>query len=284
MIGLSSSYFACLGKTVYESAKSAFELGFSLVELGAAHGPEPDIWNQVKRIKKDFPDKSFTIHGLFPPPKERFWFNSSFGLTKKNKAVLDGLFRAASIVEATTVSIHPGFSKDVAWKCSGSGMCEPIPIRDLDVKEAMPKFYGVMDYALGLAHETGCAFAVENTTGTFGGTLLPDAGDFVELFERFPDAGLLFDFGHALSVEKVGDFLPVLSSRIAQVHMHFSEAMSMGGKPDAHMPITSLQQLEKLKCIKQFKKIPVIFEHGTDVTKSQILAEKKILEEFEKGL
>lgn len=283
MIGLSSSYFGCLGKKVYDSAKSVFDLGFDLVELGAAHGPEPGVWGEVKRVKKDFSDKNFTIHGLFPPQKKGFWFNSSFGLTAQNKQVLDGLFKAASLVEATTVSIHPGFSSDVDWKESSDGICEPLPIRDLDIEEALPKFYGVVEYGSRLAEDVGCVFAIENISGTFGGTILPTADSFEKLFGRFPDLKMLFDFGHALSIENVDELLPRLVSKVGQVHMHFSEAISKGGKPDGHLPITSISQLEKLKCIKQFKGIPVIFEHGSGVFVEQILDEKRILEEFEKG-
>ena len=89
MIGLSSSYYGLQKKKVYESAKSVFDLGFKTVELGAAHDPEKNIWDTVKKIKHDFPDKNYTVHGLFPPPEQRMWFNASLGLTKQNNAAVE---------------------------------------------------------------------------------------------------------------------------------------------------------------------------------------------------
>ena len=99
LLGVSSSYFATRGFSIYDSVKRALELGFETVELGAAHRFEPSVWETVKRIKRDFPSKSYTIHSLFPPRKERFWFNASLGLTKENKSVVENLFRAAGLVD-----------------------------------------------------------------------------------------------------------------------------------------------------------------------------------------
>ena len=53
---------------------------------------------------------------------------------------------------------------------------------------------------------------------------------------------------------------------------------------DEHRPVTSLKELEPLKAIRQLKEIPVIFEHSTKTTVEEILAEKKLVEGFEKKL
>ncbi len=71
LVGLSSSYFATRGFGIYDSVARAKELGFGLVELGAAHSFEKDVWKTVGRIKKDFSDLNFTIHGVFPPREKK---------------------------------------------------------------------------------------------------------------------------------------------------------------------------------------------------------------------
>jgi hypothetical protein len=65
--------------------------------------------------------------------------------------------------------------------------------------------------------------------------------------------------------------------------MHFSRPRSQAQMSDEHKPITSLSQVKALEKVKQFKSIPVIFEHGPKIQEKEILAEKKLLEEFEKS-
>ena len=115
LLGLSSSYFAFRGKGIYDSVKAVFDLGFETVELGAAHSSEPNAWSAVRRIKRDFPEKNYTVHSLFPPLKERYWFNPSLGLTRKNRQVVESLFRAAGLVDAEVVGLHPGFLNELGF-------------------------------------------------------------------------------------------------------------------------------------------------------------------------
>ena len=62
--------------------------------------------------------------------------------------------------------------------------------------------------------------------------------------------------------------------------MHTSRPEGIAPKADEHNPITSRTQLEPLAAIKQLKQIPIIFEHGTNISETEIKTEKKILEEF----
>jgi len=109
MLGLSSTYFALRNSGIYESAEKIANLGFGCIELGAAHAYEKNVFVTLKKIKRDFPDLQFTVHGLFPPLREKHWFNISEGITRKNKKIIDGLFEAGRIVEARAIAIHPGY-------------------------------------------------------------------------------------------------------------------------------------------------------------------------------
>ncbi len=107
MIGLSTTYYATKGLSIYESVLRTVELGFEVVEFGAAHTYEDNVWEVLRKIKKDFPHVNFTIHTLFPPLKSKTWFNPADGLSELNKVIIDGLIKAAFILEAKIISIHP---------------------------------------------------------------------------------------------------------------------------------------------------------------------------------
>ena len=71
MIGISSSWLAIRGMSIKESIEKGFELGFDLVELGAAHKCEENAIETVMKLRKKYPDKQFTLHALFPPFKNK---------------------------------------------------------------------------------------------------------------------------------------------------------------------------------------------------------------------
>jgi len=282
MIGLSSSYFGFQKKAIFESAKAVFDLGFETAELGAGHGFEENVWETVKRIKREFPEKNYTIHALFPPLEKRFWFNPSLGLTPKNKKVIDGLFKSAEIVEAKIVGIHPGFSKEVEFEGDGNAMSYPVPLRDIPLEKGLKNLFEVLEYGLRLSEEVGCDFAIENTTNYNVTPLVYTPDDLEKVFQRFPELKLLLDTGHALYLGYLEKLIRLFAKRVGEIHLHISKAKSEPDLGDEHRPVTFLEELDALKAIKQFGKIPVIFEHSPKIRPEQILAEKKLAEEFEK--
>jgi len=282
MLGLSTSYFGFQGKPIYDSVKAVFGLGFGTAELGAGHAFEKNVWETIKKVKQDFPEKNYTVHGLFPPLEKRTWFNASLGLTKQNKAIADSLFAAAQIVEAKVVGIHPGFRKQVEWKESPRGMCYPVPKEEIPLEKAWSNLFELIQYCLNLAEETGCLFAIENTTDHAVKSLVFSEQDFEKVFQKFPKLGLLLDIGHAMYMGRLEGFLQDFSKRIQEIHLHLSRVRQVPDKGDEHRPITLLEELKPLSKIRQFRQIPVIFEHGTNVSNEQILAEKKIVEGFER--
>ncbi len=279
MIGLSSSYYGFQNIPVYESAKKVFNLGFDTVELGAGHNPESDVWTAIKRIKSDFPDKNYTVHGLFPPLEKRFWFNASHGLTKQNKKIVENFFKVVQITEAKVVSIHPGFRKEVEWAVNAKPMDEFLPKENIPLEKAWPAFFELTKYCLAKAEETNCSFAIENIP-KHAFPLVETIEDFEKVFEKFPDLKLLLDTGHALYNNCLESLIEHFADKVGQLHLHTSRPEGIAPKADEHNSITSIEQLEPLTAIKQLKQIPIIFEHGTNISETEIRAEKKILEEF----
>ncbi len=285
LLGLSSSYFAFKGKGVYDSVKAVFDLGFDTAELGAGHRFEANAWKTVRRIKRDFPGKNYTIHSLFPPPRQRFWFNPSLGLTKQNKETIDNLFKAAGIVEASVVGIHPGFLNELGLGFdSVKGFDVLVPGKQLDAAQNWQNFCKVIQYALKLAQDTGVALAIENIHGAEAMPLVLSVEDFERVFALFPELRFLFDFGHALFEGSADELVAEFGERIAEVHLHWSQEKSSTHLRDDHSAIVEEKQLLLFRKVGQIKRIPVIFEHGTNVSEQQILKEKELVECFFKKL
>jgi sugar phosphate isomerase/epimerase len=285
LLGLSSSYFAFRGKGLYDSVKSVFDLGFETAELGAGHRFEPNAWKTVRRIKRDFPEKNYTIHSLFPPPKERFWFNPSLGLNKQNKETVGNLFKAAQIVEAKVVGIHPGFLNELGWGYdSVKGFDTLVPGKALDAEKSWRNFTEVIQYGLKLSQETGVVLAIENIHGAEARPIVLSVEDFGKVFALFPELRLLFDFGHALFEGRADELVAEFGERIAEVHLHWSERKSSTHLRDDHSPIVEEKQLQLFGKAGQIRRVPIIFEHGTNVGEQQILREKELVECFLKKI
>lgn len=279
LIGLSSSYFGFRGIGIYNSVKRIAELGFNTVELGAGHVFEKNPFSAIKKIKADFPEMHFTVHGLFPPLRKKTWFNPSLGATLQNKKVMRGMFRAAEIVNAGCVTIHSGFLSEMLFGINTHGMNYGRPGKPIERKKAMAGIESVIKLGLGLSRQYGIKFGIENNTK---GTLVPavySKKNFRELFEKFPEAGLLFDMGHALSEKRLEEML-LFKEKIIEMHVHFSRPKSKTISRDEHKALPSEEAIGFMRTIPQIKKIPLIFEHGLDVSEKEILAEKELLQNF----
>ena len=65
MIGMSSSWLAVKGLSIRESIEKVFELGFELVEVGAAHKYENHAVETLMELRKKYPDKNNFLVSLF---------------------------------------------------------------------------------------------------------------------------------------------------------------------------------------------------------------------------
>jgi len=283
LVGLSSSYYAFQKYSIYDAVKRINELGFSTAELGAAHTFEKDIWKSLRKIRHDFPKMNFTVHGMFPPLKEKHWLNLALGLNAFNKKIISGMFKAAEISEAKCVTMHPGFLSEALFGNEHNGMDYGKQGAPIEKQKAFKGVCDSIDFSLKLAKKTGVNFGVENITlGGFTPAVY-SVSEFRDLFSRFPKLGWLFDMGHALSEARLEELLS-LKEKAIQMHVHFSRQKSETVPMDEHKPLPSEKEISFMRGIKQIKKIPLIFEHGTNVSETEILAEKKLLEGFLKKI
>ena len=202
MIGLSTSYYAMKGLSIYESVLKTVELGFELVELGAAHEYEDNALSTLRKIKKDFPSVRFTVHTLFPPLRKRVWFNPADGLNVINRKIVDGLFEAASIVDASLISIHSPVFNEITMRDVNTASFNKLMIgKSKGPKISKDNFFQLMEYISKKSEISKTKIIIENV-GFVNSQPIESypctKDDFIELFEEFPDTGMLLDVGHAL--------------------------------------------------------------------------------------
>lgn len=278
MIGLSSSWCAANGLSIYDSVKRIRDLGFELVELGAAHRYEKRAFETLKRIKKDFGDLSFTVHSYFPPLKENYMFNPCQGFTKTNKLVITNLFKTAQIMEASIVSIHPGHLAVHEYQ----GPYNEFPgfpkfkvVSEIEHEKGFENTLKVLKYALKLADKNCIKFAIENMPpGCY--RVLRNKADFAKVFDIIPGLSFLYDLGHDVmgSVDTYDYF--ELKGKMLEVHLHDvvngldHQALGKGK--------LNLKQISKNKEL--LRKIPIIFEHAANVSEKEILEEEKLVEKL----
>ncbi len=283
MIGLSSSYYATKGYNIYESVQRVVDLGFNVVELGAAHNYEENVWETLRRLKSDFPHIIFTVHQYFPANREKIWFNPAEGLSSTNKQIIDHLFKSASIMEASIVSIHEPIIQNVSVGPQVTGnFYEPILSERKDEQLCKKNFIKLMEYADNKAEESGTRVIIENMNTKMVDTFQYAEEFFFELFNKFSNSGLLLDVGHALQCGNLNTWLN-MSAHVQEVHLH-DAGITTSGKVWAHFPVKDQSYFEPVKNILKEKDLPLIFEHGADVSESEIIYEKQLFDSFQKTL
>jgi sugar phosphate isomerase/epimerase len=280
MIGLSTSYYAMKGLSIYESVLKTVDLGFELIELGAAHEYEDNPFDTMREIKRDFPSVSFTVHTLFPPLQKRVWFNPADGLNEINKKIVDGLFETASIVDASLISIHPPVFNDI--KLGGTNLAKfhrPVPGKAKNKNTGKERFFQLLKYISRQSDDCGIKIIIENISFSSSCSINSypyTREDFVELFEKFPGVGFLLDVGHALRNDNLYDLVKMYG-KIFELHLH-DIGYNSDNKLSAHLPIKNSEFFAPIKEIVNKSSMAIIFEHGIDVTEEEILTEKALLE------
>jgi sugar phosphate isomerase/epimerase len=281
-IGLSTSYFAMRGYSIYDSVAAVAGMGFKAVELGAAHAYEDDALEALGRVKRDFPWLDFTVHTLFPPLPRRVWFNPADGLTLENRRIVDGLFDAAAVVGARIVSIHPAVFSEVIIGDRVTGNFYGPKVGDAKNPEKGKRgFLEVLGIVYEMARGCGVDVLIENIDMMFSRMYPSSAREFLEVFDMLPGVGMLLDVGHALDRENLDEMLD-LGGHIRQVHLHDVGYIPEGGRR-AHFPIRGNEFFEPLKILRENDSIMFVFEHGVDVLEEEIMLEKEMLENFIAG-
>ena len=279
MIGLSTTYYATKGLSIYDSVLRTVNLGFDVVELGAAHRYEDNVWDVLHKIKRDFPDTALSIHNTFPPLKNKTWFNPADDLYSVNKEIIDRLFEAASVLEALVISIHPPILNEISLSGKVTGNFDKPTIgKPKDEALSRKNFTQFIDYINKRAEEINTRVLIENMSTSFVNSLLSTKDDFLEIFDTFDNIGLLLDVGHALQCGNLQELLE-LDGNIFEIHLH-----DVGESPErrkwAHLPVKDKLYFEPLERIINKNSVLWVFEHGADVSEDEITEEKKLLEKF----
>ncbi|MCP4265444.1 MAG: TIM barrel protein [Candidatus Brocadiaceae bacterium] len=283
MIGLSTSYYASKGYSIYESVSRTVELGFDLVEMGAAHDYEENAFDTLRKIKKDFGSINFTIHTLFPPLEKKVWFNPADGLTEVNKEIVEGLFKSASILEASFVSIHPlVFSKLTMGKKIVGNFYRPVPNKQKDPIKSKDNFICLMEYISDLTKTTGVKVLIENMGDSFFHSYPLNRDDYIEVFKQFSSAGMLLDVAHAKQQGNLCDLIS-LDGRICELHLHDIRTLP-DGEVRGHFPIENIAYFEPLKDLMKRDSLIFVFEHSSDCSEDAISRDKDLLEKVLEGL
>ncbi len=278
MIGISTSYFATKGLSIYDSVLRATELGFDVVEFGAAHTFEDNVWKVLERIRKKFSHIHFCIHTLFPPPQKSIWFNPADGLTLVNKKIVENLFVSASIVEAKVISIHPCVFNEISIGNEKiGGFHKPDKGKSKDIELSKNNFIRFVEYINDKSEDYDIKIIIENMETALGASYPSSKNDFQNIFDMFPDIGLLFDVGHALQHGNLSELIE-LDGNICEIHLH--DLKNASDRTRAHYAIKDISFFEPLKKILRKNSVISIFEHGADVSEKEILEEKKLLEKF----
>lgn len=279
MIGLSTTYYATKGLSIYDSVLRTVELGFEVVELGAAHLYEDNVYEVLRKIKRDFPRIIFTIHTLFPPLRNKIWFNPAEGLSKLNKVIVDGLVNAASVLEAKIISIHPPILNKLELGEKVIGNFNNLRMGSvIDEEVGRNDFACLLEYIIKKAERSNTRVIIENLNTSKLITFLDTGESFLNVFSRFKNTGLCLDVAHALECGNL-DNLMELDGHIIEVHLHEWD-YSCDGRARGHLPIKDIAYFEPIKKIIKKGSVICIFEHGADVMEVDILKEKSLLEKF----
>ena len=279
MIGLSSSYFALKGFSIFESVSRIIELGFDVVEIGAAHNYEENIWEKLKEIRRQFPNKMFLLHTLFPPLEEKIWFNPAEGLTKRNILIVDNLIRSALLLESPLISIHPPVlnTVEIDKKKLPNGFLSLNLSEKFDFGPAKNNFFELIKYVDIKAAQNNLIVCIENLDCNYFDAVFSSSNDFVEIFNRFKNIAMLLDVGHALLSSQLNDLIE-LNGHIRELHLH--GIMVSNEEKHGHHLISDAAYFEPIKELLSDASIPVVFEHGSHVSEDDILREKELLENY----
>ncbi len=282
MLGVSSSWLAIQGFGIRESVEKIFDLGFDLVELGAAHRYEENAIDTIRQIRKKYSDKKFTIHALFPPPKDKILVNLASENPEKVFQINKGLIELAKELNALVVGIHGGYAGEVSLEPGDKGFSKRIFKSEMDVEEARRNTSQMLQRILNVAEEHKVKLAVENDDPSDSTKLLilkPD--DFQWVFSQFdsPMFGALLDMGHLYITSKVlgFDYYEALESvdKIFEIHLH--DVKGTGGHWDIGSGEIDFERTFDIIRPK-INNIPIIFEHHSGVTAEDVLKEKEYIE------
>ncbi len=283
-LGISTSYFAAKGFSIYDSVKDAYDLGFRLIELGANHRHEDGLEWTISKIRQDFSDATFTQHCYFPPVFTKEYFaNPAYGLNQENKKVLDRMFKAADILKPKIISFHNGFNNTYTYDgefMEFKGFKKFKIVEGISQDKALLGLKAFIKYALEKGQERGIKIAVENVVSKTFGTKCTINGlsAFRDLLKEFPELNFLLDFGHAfIEYPNPFEFFSI-GEKIIEIHLDDVTPQMR----DHRVLGKGILNLEKMFGeIKKLPKMPIlVLEHSAEVKENEILEEVNLVDSY----
>lgn len=287
MIGMSSSWLAVKGMLIKEAVEKVFELGFGLVEVGAAHKYEENSVETVLELRNAYPSKKFTLHALFPHFK-----NGNYPLNladiKEQDRILKAVKRMFDISErlgASVLGIHGGYSAEVRWVNGRHGFKKLEASNPIPLNTAKRNMKVILEDLVGIAEERDIKLAIEISAAGPSGALMANPESFEWLFSNLASKqlGLLLDIGHLHLAGNEGfydpyEFVKKFKSKIFEMHLHdckYGSAHSAVGTGEI-----DFAKYFKIISRTRLKRIPLVFEYNNSVSEEKALAGKALIEKI----
>jgi sugar phosphate isomerase/epimerase len=203
------------------------ELGFGGVELGAAHKRASSL-----KAVLDY-DFDYTVHNIFPPPKEGIMLNfaSTTHIREESVAIAKETLEWCRRLDASIYTTHAGFLADIK-----PGLKQLSPF--ISVEEALSNMINSIREVCDSAEQMGIRVALENMAPESEILHHFSAADLRKVLDevKSKQLGLLIDLGH---LGLAGRYLGVDPAREIRelsghiVAFHVNEVVG----PDHHMPL-----------------------------------------------
>jgi|GEM_PF-3562887 len=302
MLGMSSSWAAVRGLSIRESVEKIFGMGFELCELGAAHKYEENAVETLMELRKNYPDKKFTLHALFPPVKvntpngrknnhNSHSYAMNLADSKEHEAIIKAvrkMFDIGERINAEMIGIHGGFAGEVKFVEGDFGFEELVIKTPIPLDEAKQNMTVTIQELILMAEERGINLALEIHPPMRCAPIMTNAESFEWIFSNFKSKyfGMLLDIGHLHLASRAENYDPYefvkkFKGKIFEVHLHDCK----GVKDHLAVGVGEVDFKRHFKTIGRsvLKRVPLVFEYNNSVTEQQATKGKEVIGELLKG-
>ncbi|MCX6820510.1 MAG: sugar phosphate isomerase/epimerase [Candidatus Aenigmarchaeota archaeon] len=279
---------ATRGFGIRESVERCFKLGFGLVEVGAGHKYEAKAVETVLKLKRENPEKHFTVHALFPPMKSPERNNYAMNLSDENEhaKILEtaaGMFEITKMLGSGVVGMHGGYAGEVAWVPDRGGFDTLKITKPINESVAERNMLSVLEKLAAMAEDRDIKLAIEVCPFDASKPLLSTPEIFKKVFSgiKSENLGMLLDVGHAhVSAAAKGfdpyEFAERFHDKIFEMHLH--DVVDGRDHNAVGTGVVDFRKHFEPIGRDRLKRIPIVFEYTNLVDEAAALRGKKIIE------
>lgn len=256
--------------SITEAVKAFAELGFTNIELTGGTIYDNYCENELWKLKEKY-QLHFLLHNFFPPQKNSFVLNLATRDHEVRSLTVNLIEQAIALTQKMSgnlYGIHAGYLYDFAPQKGKDGLF----VIKKGGTNSRDHFYETLSHIGDTILPKGFKLAIENAFPAYGEnsysflTTPEDIFYFMQFCERYPDIGILLDFGH-LNVASYYcgfDKRPFLDKLFSDYpHKIFEVHMSQNnGVRDAHE--ISLKDSFEIRFVLEhfhfFQNIPIVLE------------------------